>query len=137
MQLGTHRHTYNISLVIHSLDSFINIPESLPDRLILTYGKFIFGTSAELYVLTMVSPQVNKNPGPTLDTKPYLLSHKLQRHAGSDHILIFHVTLSLPSCTPILSPLLSSLSVFHLPAFFLLYVESFGISMNKIFLSGK
>lgn len=77
MQRGTHSHTYDISFVIHSLYPFINVPESLPDRLILTYGKFIFGTSADLYVMTMVSPQVNKNPGPTLDTKPYLLSHKL------------------------------------------------------------
>lgn len=77
MQRGTHSHTYNISLGVHSLYSFINVPESLPDRLILTCGKFIFGTSADLYALTMVSPQVNKNPGPTLDTKPYLLSHKL------------------------------------------------------------
>lgn len=57
---GTHTHTSNIGSVIHSLHSFIHFPESLPDRLIQTYEKFIFSTSAYLYVLAMVSPQVNK-----------------------------------------------------------------------------
>lgn len=101
---NTHSHLQytHIQSVMHSLHSFINFPESLPDECIQTYRKFILSALTDVYVLAMVSPQINTSPEPTFDTKPYFVIMQTLVVTLAQIILIFHVilsshSLSLPS----------------------------------------
>lgn len=100
-----------------------------------SYGKFILSTSTDLYVLAAISPRINKNPGPTFDTKPYFVI--MQSSGGSDRINISCHSLQPLSLPSIPSPPLSTAAASHLPAFLLFHLQPFGIGVNKIFISGK
>lgn len=102
----------------------------------------MFFTLTDLYDYVIPSSQIikkkKKKSVPTFYTKVLFCYHtNSRRHDVSRCINISCHSFSFPSCTPILSPTLPTFTASHLPAFFLFYLESFGITMNKIFISGK
>lgn len=58
----------------------------------------MLSTSTDLHALAMVSTQINKDPGPPFDTKPYcVIMQTLGCHIGSDRINILCHSFQPPS----------------------------------------